>query len=75
MEGLHYLRYMLQQGDYMCKLDMKDAYFLVSISLFLTPEKMMKVASQFLKMYETEKVSILQLTKVVGLLNSTAQAA
>ena len=27
MEGLHYLRYMLQQGDYMCKLDMKDAYF------------------------------------------------
>ena len=31
MEGLHYLRYMLQQGDYMCKLDMKDAYFLVPL--------------------------------------------
>ena len=31
MEGLHYLRYTLQQGDYMCKLDMKDTYFLVSL--------------------------------------------
>ena len=31
MEGLHYLRYMLQQGDYMCQLDMKDAYFLVPL--------------------------------------------
>ena len=31
MNGLHYLRYMLQQGDYMCKLDMKNAYFSVPL--------------------------------------------
>ena len=31
MKGLHYLRYMLQQGDYMCKLDMKNAYFSVPL--------------------------------------------
>ena len=31
MEFLHYVRYMLQQGDYMCRLDMKDAYFLVPL--------------------------------------------
>ena len=27
MEGLHFLRDILQQGDYMCKIDLKDAYF------------------------------------------------
>jgi len=32
MEGLHYLKYMLKEGDYMCKLDMKDAYFSVPLS-------------------------------------------
>ena len=32
MEGLHYLKFMLQQGDYMCKLYLKDAYFSVSSS-------------------------------------------
>ena len=31
MEGLHYLRYMLQQEDYMGKLDIKDAYFSVPL--------------------------------------------
>ena len=31
MEGLHYLRYMLQQGDGMCKLDMKNSYFSVPL--------------------------------------------
>ena len=31
MEGLHYVRYMLQQEHYMCKLDTKDAYFLVPL--------------------------------------------
>ena len=28
MEGLQNLKYMLQKGDYMCKLDLKDEYFL-----------------------------------------------
>ena len=32
MEGLHYLKFMLQQGDYMCNLYLKDAYFSVSLS-------------------------------------------
>ena len=27
MEGLQNLKYMLQKGDYMCKLDLQDAYF------------------------------------------------
>ena len=27
MEGLHCLKYMLRKGDFMCKLDLKDAYF------------------------------------------------
>ena len=31
MEGLHYLRYMLQQGDYMFNLDMRDSYFSVAL--------------------------------------------
>ena len=31
MEDLHYLRYMLQQGDYMWKLDMKDANYSVPL--------------------------------------------
>ena len=44
------------------------------MSLSLTPEKLMKVTSQCLEMYKTEKVSILQLTKLIGLLSSTAQA-
>ena len=43
-------------------------------SLFLTPEKLMKVTSQSLEIYETEKTSILQLTKLIGLLSSTAEA-
>ena len=44
------------------------------MSLSLTQEKLMKVTSQCLEMYKTEKVSILQLTKLIGLLSSTAQA-
>ena len=31
MEGLHHLKYMLQEGDYMCKIDLKDAYFSVPL--------------------------------------------
>jgi hypothetical protein len=31
IEGLHYLKYMLQEGDFMCKLDMKDVYFSVPL--------------------------------------------
>ena len=31
MEVLHYLRYMLQQGDYMFNLDMKDSHFSVAL--------------------------------------------
>ena len=31
MEGLHYLKFLLQEEDYMCKLDLKDAYFSVPL--------------------------------------------
>ena len=31
MKGLQNLKYMLEKGDYMCKLDLKDAYFSVSL--------------------------------------------
>ena len=46
----------------------------LNMSLSLTPEKLMKVTSQCLKLYKTDKVSILQMTKLVGLLSSPAQA-
>ena len=29
MEGLHLLKNMLKEKDYMCKIDLKDAYFCV----------------------------------------------
>ena len=45
----------------------------LNMSLSLTPEKLMKVTSQCLGMYKTEKVSILQLTKLIGLLRLTTQ--
>ena len=32
MEGIHMLKDLLQQGDFMAKLDLKDAYFVVPIS-------------------------------------------
>ena len=31
MEGLHCLKYVLQKGNYMCKIDLKDAYFSVPL--------------------------------------------
>ena len=31
MEGLQNLKYMLQKGHYMCKLDLKDAYFSIPL--------------------------------------------
>ena len=43
----------------------------LNMSLSLTPEKLMKVTSQCLEMYKTEKVSILHLTKLIGLLSAT----
>ena len=34
MEGLQHLNVLLQQRDYMCKLDLKDAYFSVLLSKY-----------------------------------------
>ena len=31
MEGIHVLRDLLRAGDWMAKVDLKDAYFMVSI--------------------------------------------
>ena len=31
MEGLHCLKYVFQKGDYMCKIDLKDAHFSVPL--------------------------------------------
>jgi len=31
MEGLHMLKDLLKEGDFMCKLDLKDAYFIIPI--------------------------------------------
>ena len=33
MEGLHLLREILEQGDNLCKLDLKDAYFCVPLNI------------------------------------------
>jgi len=30
-EGLHYLKDLLHPGDYMCKIDLKDAYFSIPL--------------------------------------------
>ena len=46
----------------------------LKMSLFLTLGKPMKVTSQCLEMYKTEKVSILPLAKLIGNLSLTAQA-
>ena len=32
MEGLDLLKEILEQGDYLCNLDLKDAYFIVPLS-------------------------------------------
>lgn len=40
MEGLNYLKFMLEEGDFMCKLDMKDAYF--SIPLLKESRKLIR---------------------------------
>ena len=32
MEGLHLLKEILARGDYLCKLDLKDAYFCVPLN-------------------------------------------
>ena len=32
MEGLHLLKEMLEQGDYLCKLGLKDSYFCVPLN-------------------------------------------
>ena len=45
----------------------------LNMTLSLTPEELMKLTSECLEMYKTEKVFILQLTKPIGLLSSTAQ--
>ena len=40
MEGFHCLRFMLKEGDYMCKIDLKDAYF--SVPLHSSSKKFVK---------------------------------
>ena len=32
MEGLHLMKDLLQEGDYMCKIDLRDAYFTITIN-------------------------------------------
>ena len=32
MEGLHLLKEILEQSEYLCKLDLKDAYFRVPLN-------------------------------------------
>ena len=32
MEGLHLMKDLLQEGDYMCKIDLRDAYFTIPIN-------------------------------------------
>ena len=43
MEGLQNLKYMLQKGDYMCKLDLKDAYFSVPLEKISLVGKLVRV--------------------------------
>ena len=32
MEGLHCLKFLLEQTDFLCKIDLKDAYFTIPLS-------------------------------------------
>ena len=32
MEGLHCLEFLLEQNDFLCKIDLKDAYFAICLS-------------------------------------------
>ena len=47
VEGLQNMKYMLQKGDYMCKLDLKDAYF--SVSLEKISRQFVRFCSQFVQ--------------------------
>ena len=32
MEGLHYLKFLLEQTDFLCKIDLRQAYFAIPLS-------------------------------------------
>ena len=31
MEGLHCLKFLLEENDFLCKIDLKDAYFVIPL--------------------------------------------
>ena len=33
MEGLHWLKYLLEENNFLCKVDLKDAYFSVPLCM------------------------------------------
>ena len=42
MEGLHCLKYLLKENDFLCKIDLKDAYF--SVLLYMSSRKFVRFA-------------------------------
>ena len=93
MKGLYYLKLLLDQEEFICKLDLKDVCFScfnhgfkktdvsngkvidpVELTLLLTPQKLEKTNQLCIELCRVPQVLALELTKLIGLLSSTAQA-
>ena len=69
MEGLHCLKYLLEENDFLgLKIDTH------TMTLALTKEKMEKLILKCQNLLSHPQTTVLELTKLIGLMSSTVQA-